>query len=459
MMNIIFALSLITSALSFINRAGMVVDRMTMCYYNKTIGIFSYEALWQSGNTIESLSNYLLLTNQGGTPAYVSLIENTFQITPVIVDNCYDDHQWWLLGWVRAYEATGNVNYVDRAAQVFEFVVQNAWNASVCGGGIQWCPTGPAQTPYKNAVTNELFLSSAMALHPFTSILNKSSDYYLNWAIKEIDWLYNSGMQNAQFLFNDGLTNQCQNNGQTTWTYNQGVILSALGNLYLATQNSTYITMATNIINGVMNLLTDSNGILVEPCGKSCDGDQDIFKGVLLRHLGYLMDPTRNISFPSSFTQFVETQAASVLSQSGCKNGDYGSNWAGSCTSNLTIAPAAGTSSALDLFLTASTLSLSSNSSGFYELGRGICVDDLNKLMPSCSIMNIDEYTCKSAAASDPNAVAYDFQTTCTQNTQCNVRTLGGASSCLNGWTYHSGTATSIAGGDGTGLAICVVKQ
>ncbi len=30
-----------------------------------------------------------------------------------------------------------------------------------------------------------------------------------------------SGMRNSDGLFNDGLDDACNNNGQTTWTYNQ----------------------------------------------------------------------------------------------------------------------------------------------------------------------------------------------------------------------------------------------
>ena len=39
-------------------------------------------------------------------------------------------------------------------------------------------------------------------------------------------------MLNSQWLFNDGLTSACVNNNSTTWTYNQGVILGGLVNLY-----------------------------------------------------------------------------------------------------------------------------------------------------------------------------------------------------------------------------------
>jgi predicted alpha-1,6-mannanase (GH76 family) len=71
--------------------------------------------------------------------------------TPPVVDQCFDDHQWWLLAWVRAYESTGVVEYVQRAAQIFDYVVEYAWN-SQCGGGVLWCPVNPGSDGYKNAM-------------------------------------------------------------------------------------------------------------------------------------------------------------------------------------------------------------------------------------------------------------------------------------------------------------------
>jgi hypothetical protein len=48
---------------------------------------------------------------------------------------------------------------------------------------------------------------------------------YLSWAQREWEWFSSSGLIGPDGLVNDGLTAACQNNGGTTWTYNQGVIL------------------------------------------------------------------------------------------------------------------------------------------------------------------------------------------------------------------------------------------
>ena len=80
---------------------------------------------------------------------------------------------------------------------------------------------------HQNAITNELFLMQAASLYLAT---NNTS--YLTWARKEWAWFNASGMINGQWLINDGLSSSCENNGGTTWTYNQGVILGALVRLW-----------------------------------------------------------------------------------------------------------------------------------------------------------------------------------------------------------------------------------
>ena len=80
-------------------------------------------------------------------------------------------------------------------------------------GGVYW----DLHNSYKNAITNELFLVLATDLYEIT---NESQ--YLDWAEREVDWFLHSGMINSRYLVNDGLNDDCYNNQQTTWTYNQG---------------------------------------------------------------------------------------------------------------------------------------------------------------------------------------------------------------------------------------------
>ena len=60
--------------------------------------------------------------------------------------------------------------------------------------------------------------------------------------------------------------------------YNQGVILSGLSQLSVATGNATLLAVAERITAAVATRLSTPQGILVEPCSGTCDNDQRIFK-------------------------------------------------------------------------------------------------------------------------------------------------------------------------------------
>ena len=149
-------------------------------------------------------------------------------LTPnhALTPDCFDDHQWWGLAWARAFTATGDARFLNRSAAIFDFVAEKGWDEAACGGGVTWCP--PPTAAYKNAITAELFISLAMALHPHAAAVGKAPSFYADWAAKAWAWLARpGGMVNSEGLINDGLDGAtCANNNQTTWTYNQGALLS-----------------------------------------------------------------------------------------------------------------------------------------------------------------------------------------------------------------------------------------
>jgi predicted alpha-1,6-mannanase (GH76 family) len=178
---------------------------------------------------------------------------------------------------------------------------------------------------YKNAITNELFLTAAMRLHQFESILKKSSNYYLNWATREWDWFSKSGLINSDNLINDGLdSSTCQSNKQTTWTYNQGVLLDGLALLSKAVGNGSMVAAAEQIADAAMTKLTSAKGVLVEPCSSGgCNHDQQIFKGVFARHLGAFLPLMEDAAVIARARSFLAANADSLLLKDSCSNGGY----------------------------------------------------------------------------------------------------------------------------------------
>jgi predicted alpha-1,6-mannanase (GH76 family) len=229
----------------------------------------------------------------------------------------FDDEGWWALAWLRVYDITRDEVYLQTAVGIFNDMLSTGYNGTC--GAMYW---DRAKT-YQNAIVNELFLAvSAMLANRVAN-----GAYYLNWALKQWEWLRESGMINRQNLINDGLTVNCTNNGGTTWSYNQGVILEALVELNIASPDPEYLKYATNIASAAIADLSDSNGILTEADSNKSpdlgfDGPQ--FKGIFMRNLQVLQNATGD----ADFAAFIKTNADSIWSNDRSRaNGTFGNVW------------------------------------------------------------------------------------------------------------------------------------
>ncbi|MDE3148363.1 MAG: glycoside hydrolase family 76 protein [Acidobacteriota bacterium] len=318
-------------------------------WYSQSSGLYA-TGWWHSANAITALANYERVS---GDSAYLSVLSNTFtaaQVShPNFINSYYDDQGWWALAWIDAYDLTKNASYLSMAETIFANMATNGWDTTVCGGGVWW---STAKT-YKNAIPNELFLAIAAKLANRTT--GSASTAYLNWAQKEWTWFKASGMINAQNLVNDGLNSTnpsaCVNNGKTTWTYNQGVILGGLVELYQADQDATLLPQAEAIAGAAMvNLST--NGILTEP-GALSGGDGPQFKGIFMRNLMALYEalPVTN-TLRTQYKAFAGANAASIWTNDQGPNHEFGGIWQGPFDS----ADATRQSSALDALIAADAM-------------------------------------------------------------------------------------------------------
>jgi predicted alpha-1,6-mannanase (GH76 family) len=311
-------------------------------WYSSGTGIYaSPVGWWNAANSITVLANYEQAVSD---TSYESVILNTFntasksQGNANFIDSYYDDDGWWALAWIDAYDLTGNAAYLSMAQTIFA-VMTGAWDTT-CDGGIWWSTA----RAYKNAIANELFLTVAAKLANRTT--GSTSSTYLTWAQQEWTWFKASGMINSHSLINDGLTstnpNACTNNGQTTWTYNQGVILGGLAELAQADQDPTLLPQAQAIAAAAIANLT-TNGILADSSISGGDGPQ--FKGIFIRNLMYL-----NTAAPSTqYKTFIDANASSIWANDQGPNDEFGGLWQGPFDS----ADATRQTSALDAILAA----------------------------------------------------------------------------------------------------------
>ncbi|KAK2074332.1 hypothetical protein P8C59_008547 [Phyllachora maydis] len=270
--------------------AQSAIDSMNKMFYNWTEGRWSpSDAWWVSGNALTSLIDYMDKTGSQDVMNYTLHTIKT-QRKPIpwwpqglgdFRADSTDDTGWWAMVMIRMYDLTGDNQYLQIAKEDEAYMYQY-WNASICGGGII---QDIRHLVYKNAVSNELYMQLVAAL--YNRQPNETS--YLAKAEATWTWFRRSGMINADNLVNDGLTDSCANNNGTVWSYNQGVILGALVELYEATTNDTYLAEARALADAAVAtpLLHDAAGILTESCdaARQCDNNQQMFKGIFARNL------------------------------------------------------------------------------------------------------------------------------------------------------------------------------
>ena len=314
------------------------IDKL-QSWYTQSTGLYQTTGWWNAANVLTMLADYSLVAHSN---SYNSILANSFQqaqkTNSGFLNNYYDDEGWWALAWIAAYDLTHTQQYLDMASSIFTDM-SGGWDAT-CGGGIWWSK----DKTYKNAIANELFLS--VAAHLANRVAPTDHANYLAWANKEWTWFQQSGMINSQNLINDGLDlTTCKNNGQNTWTYNQGVILGGLVELNRAQPSPQLLETAQTIANAALTHLTDSNGILHDTCEPNCGADGVQFKGIFARNLMAL-----NIAEPNpKYVMFAVTNAESVWNHSRNASNAFGQVWSGPFDAEN----ASSQSSALDAFVAA----------------------------------------------------------------------------------------------------------
>lgn len=337
---------------TYAQQAATGIQELQLWYSNSSGLYASPSGWWNAANSITMLGDYEMVT---GDRNYVSVLANTFtaaqQSHANFTNEYFDDSGWWALAWIEAYDVTGNAQYLAMAETVFNYIASNGWDTSVCGGGVWW---STAKT-YKNAIPNELFLTIAAKLANRTT--GPTSAGYLNWAKTEWAWFKASGMINGQNLVNDGLTSTnpaaCVNNNKTTWTYNQGVILGGLVELYQADQDPTLLPQAEAIADAAKTKLVTANGILVEPQQAITGGDVPQFKGVFLRNLMELYAALPATSTEAAkYKAFADANANSIWANDRTVATQFGAYWQGPVDST----DAARQTSALDALVAAAAM-------------------------------------------------------------------------------------------------------
>lgn len=329
--------------------------RTLQTWYDPATGLYKTTGWWNSANSITVLADYARVSKSA---EYNPILANTFTVAQKTTEdhksragflNKYlDDEGWWALAWIDAYDLTRNKDYLAMGESIFANMATE-WD-DTCGGGIWWSK----DRKYKNAIANELFLS--VAAHLANRTTGSTRKQYLAWGNREWTWFKATGMINAKGLVNDGLTitnsgtgaASCTNNGRTTWTYNQGVVLGGLVELGAADHDPNLKAAAQKIATAAVTQLVDGNGVLHDPCEPKCGADGVQFKGIFVRNLVLLQKAQPQTAYQA----FIDRNADTLWKDARGPDSQLAERWSGPFVS----ANAASQTSALDALVAGASL-------------------------------------------------------------------------------------------------------
>ncbi|HEY0806425.1 MAG TPA: glycoside hydrolase family 76 protein [Pseudonocardiaceae bacterium] len=284
--------------------------------YNITDNLFDTTGWWNAANAMTAVLDNIRTSGMG---SYSYAIAHTYNTNLSVWNgnfiNAYnDDTAWWGLAWVDAYDLTGDSRYLSTARTDADHM-STYWDTT-CGGGVWWTTS----KNYKNAITNSLYVELNAALHHRIS----GDTVYLQRAQQGWTWFRGSGMINGASLVNDGLdSSTCKNNNQTAWSYNQGVPLAALAELFRATGDASLLSQARTLANAsTTNATLNPGGILFDNGG---GGDVPTFKGAYVRGLSALNTALSD----HPYTTYLQRQANTADTNDRASSDSYDQPWAG----------------------------------------------------------------------------------------------------------------------------------
>ena len=296
-------------------------------YYNVTrlqhyVKPWALSATWISCVAADLLLDLIKRTGSNsrvadtnGATDLLSIVQGDVLELPIISGlSGTDDWEWYVIACLNA--RSFDQKYLQYALSKYESKILPYWDETKCKGGAWW---DEART-YKNAITNELLIYVNTEFYFATK-----DNRYLNMAKKVWQWFRDSGMINSNYLINNGLNATCQNNQQRTWSYNQGVILAGLANLYKITNDRSYLDQAWSLALSSISNLSRNN--IINGYADNDNQNSRVFNGIYMHYLAKYAIIETDSSRRQKVAKFIFDNAEYALVNSVNKEGVIKAYW------------------------------------------------------------------------------------------------------------------------------------
>ncbi len=358
--------------LSYANAAAEVLTTQWFPANGPLQWVNQYYDFWRTPNAMTALLRLSQLTGADYSAtaanvraAFFIYFDPNAQPAARYLPAYYDDEAWWASCFLRLYAMTKDTSWSTTAAEVFADLAYG-WDDTAKGG--VWWMRNPRSYPSNNkgGVTNELYMEVGMTLY---GLGGESAAQYL--AATNQTWQWLQLLRDSSNLIwgnlNEDATIYPSN---VPRPYTQGVILAPLWDLYVQSNDTSYLDAAQAIAEAAITNMVWPDGILQEICEKqgNCtptETNPSLFKGIYVRHLGEFAvklatvdDPARQQA-AASYAAFLQKNADALYAN--YPGGTYGMDWHTAqpnyTPTGVAIWDACLQVSALDLFVSAAIVS------------------------------------------------------------------------------------------------------
>lgn len=267
---------------------------------------------WWHAHTLDCvLDGYIRTKDEKYLTRFTEEYNGTFiKNGKTFLHNWYDDMEWMALAQLRIWDLTKNNIYKDQVLLLWEDI-KTAWNDHM-GGGMAWKKD---QLDYKNTPANAPAAILAFRLY---QRFHREDDFV--WGEKILNWnIENLTDPETGFVW-DGINRLGDKKIDYDWkfTYNQGVMIGALVELYKINNSNKRIELAVKVAKASKKLLI--HGII------PYEGEDDcgLFKGILVRYLYDLIEVYPGLE---EFKEIILNNAQCVVEKGMNEKDLIGGNW------------------------------------------------------------------------------------------------------------------------------------